>query len=251
MFQTEKDEMAREAMNKLTQMVRDSEMEVEALKMRNDDLVSLVQKTDQSQQQKGEDNEVVTFRAEVDKLNKEKEEIYAALTQKHQESLNYYAEIERLNTVMQDQQSVVPIQNAGVTEKVVNDNSNEIIVLKTKIKDLERRLNIQDKVSSSSSPSRRRAYSESLGDSCREEGNDKKATSSGNEAEFERQVAECEAKMEEKDSLIREAEAELLDVHKRLQEKAEEMTRSCEEARAHKRKLESLVSQTKCTYRSI
>ena len=51
-----------------------------------------------------------------------------------------------------------------VNEKVVNDNSNEIIVLKARIRDLEKRLNVSEKVPNSP-PARRRFYSECVDDS--------------------------------------------------------------------------------------
>ena len=85
---------------------------------------------------------------EVEGLRREKDEMYAALTQKHQESLNYYAEIERLNGILEESKSKTASSNgaenhhnsgAVVNEKVVNDNSNEIIVLKARIRDLEGR----------------------------------------------------------------------------------------------------------------
>ena len=45
----ENEEMGKEAMNKLSQLVRERDLEVEALKVRNDDLVALVQKADRLQ----------------------------------------------------------------------------------------------------------------------------------------------------------------------------------------------------------
>ena len=51
-----------------------------------------------------------------------------------------------------------------VNEKEVNDNSNEIIVLKARIRDLEKRLNVSEKVPNSP-PARRRFYSECVDDS--------------------------------------------------------------------------------------
>ena len=53
----EKDSMGKEAMNKLSQLVRERDLEVEALKMRNDDLVGLVQKADRLQQTDNQDSE--------------------------------------------------------------------------------------------------------------------------------------------------------------------------------------------------
>ena len=161
----EKDSMGKEAMGKLSQLVRERDLEVEALKMRNDDLVALVQKADQLQQT---DNQAESLKMEVEGLRKEKDEMYAALTQKHQESLNYYAEIERLNGVLEEYKSNEAnhqSKSSGVVnEKVVNDNSNEIIVLKARIRDLEKRLNVREKVPNSP-PARRRFYSECVDDS--------------------------------------------------------------------------------------
>ena len=188
---------------------------------------------------------------EVEGLRREKDEMYAALTQKHQESLNYYAEIERLNGVLEKSKSKTASSNGAenhhktavvVNEKVVNDNSNEIIVLKARIKDLEKRLNIREKVPNS--PTRRRFYSECIDDSkdgadisvpMVEHGNDAAA------ADLRRQLGECEQSLEEKKLMVREREEESLDLHKRLQETEEEVVRSGEEARMLKRKMESLV----------
>ena len=102
------------------------------------------------------------------------QDIYEALTLKHQESLNYYAEIERLNAVVADVQkqlaaksdsnriaeeeeernvevveevatttAAATLQSASRQDKAVIDNSNEILGLKAKIKELERRLNLE------------------------------------------------------------------------------------------------------------
>ena len=233
--------MAKEALNKLSQLVRDRDLEIEALKMRNNDLVGLVQETSDG------DN---ALKSQVEQLQKEKAEMYNALTQKHQESINYYAEIERLNKVLQDmpkeekQETGGPSGNSnGATEKVVNDNSNEIIVLKSKIKELEKRLTVQ--VAAGSSPNRKRFYSESQQGNNPNVGGDtanKESLGVGiHKAELEGRVLEYRKSVEEKETLVREMESESLDLHRRLQEKEEELTRSCEEARGHKRKLESLV----------
>ena len=53
------------------------------------------------------DNKTESLTNEVEGLRREKGEMYAALTQKHQESLNYYAEIERLNGVLEETKSKV------------------------------------------------------------------------------------------------------------------------------------------------
>ena len=221
----EKDGMAKEAMGKLSQLVRERDLEVEALKMRNDDLVSLVQKADRQT-----DNHAESLKSEVEGLKREKGEMYAALTQKHQESLAYYAEIERLNKVLEESTRAKP---PTVNEKVVNDNSNEIIVLKARIKDLEERLKAPN------SPARRRFYSECVDDY---KSNGGAAVEDGNAAELRSKTGECEQLLEEKQTLLREREEETLELHKRLQEAEEEAVRGGEETRMLKRKMESLVS---------
>ena len=62
----EKDAMGKEAMSKLSQLVRERDLEVEALKMRNDDLVALVQKADRLQG--GRTGFYILFLGDVDKL---------------------------------------------------------------------------------------------------------------------------------------------------------------------------------------
>ena len=118
----------------------------------------------------------------------------------------------------------------------MNDNSNEIIVLKARIRDLEKRLNIREKVPNS--PMRRRFYSECIDDSK----DSVSIVEDGNDAadDLRRQLGESEQLLEEKQSVVREREEESLDLHKRLQETEEEAVRSGEEARMLKRKTESL-----------
>ena len=109
----------------------------------------------------------------------------------------------------------------------MNDNSNEIIVLKARIRDLEKRLNIREKVPNS--PTRRRFYSECVDDSK----DSVSIVEDGNDAadDLRRQLGESEQLLEEKQSVVREREEESLDLHKRLQETEEEAVRSGEEAR--------------------
>ena len=59
--------------------------------------------------------------------------------------------------------------------------------------------------------------------------------------DLRRQLSECERLLEERQSAVRGREEEALELHKRLQETEEEAVRSGEEARALKRKMESLV----------
>ena len=57
--------------------------------------------SDLIRQKDEEISRLVAENANVETLAKEKQDLYSALTQKHQESLGYYAEIERLNAVIQ------------------------------------------------------------------------------------------------------------------------------------------------------
>ena len=116
--------------------------------------------------------ELEALKEQLSQLAREKQQFYEALTQKHQESLAYYSEIERLNQVLvqQQQQQQLHQRQAGPakddedavpglrSEKSVIDNSNEIIVLKAKIRDLEERL---ERYRLSGGP-RRRFLSESV-----------------------------------------------------------------------------------------
>ena len=163
--------MTRETVNKLSQLIRDKDLEIQSLVARNESLVSLVHnkssgndnnkdhpdnvllpETTATDSNKLAEEAQITLKDTINQLTKEKQDIYEALSLKHQESLNYYAEIERLNGVVlasqQQQLSNEQLQqqstsSSSVSEKSVIDNSNEIIVLKARIKDLERRLNAE------------------------------------------------------------------------------------------------------------
>ncbi len=114
--------MTKETVNKLSQLIRDKDIEISALQSKNDSLVSMVEKSS-----------AADLRDRTEKLEKEKVELFEALKQKHQENVNYYEEIKRLSGLV-----------AG--KKAVVDNSNEIIALKAKIKELERRLSAREVV---------------------------------------------------------------------------------------------------------
>ena len=94
----DQEEMSKEAIHKLSKVIKDKDLEIDGLKSRNESLVTLVQ-TNSS-------NEV------IDKLTKEKNDLQ-----------------EKLSNL-----------NKTITEKSVMDNSNEIIILKSKINELEKKL---------------------------------------------------------------------------------------------------------------
>ncbi len=140
--------MTKEAMNKLSQLVRDRDLEIKALKERNQGLVDLIknQGDAEGKPHQGTNKEVDGLEEKLATAEKERQQYYDALTQKHQESLAYYSEIERLtkvlSTTQQQQQQLQQQQQqlSSCPEKSVIDNSNEILVLKSKIRELERRL---------------------------------------------------------------------------------------------------------------
>ena len=123
----DQEEMSKEAIHKLSKVIKDKDLEIEGLKSRNESLVTLVQNN--------ASNEV------IDQLTKEKEEL----------------------------QEKVSNLNKSITEKSVIDNSNEIIILKSKICELEKKLSfaevkveMQDASLALNKNSRRRYHSESI-----------------------------------------------------------------------------------------
>lgn len=81
----EMEQMRSETVTKLSNIIRDKDIEIEALKSKNESLLLLASDSEQ----KAENNQIAT-------LEKEKQDLYEALAQKHQESLTYYNEIQRL-----------------------------------------------------------------------------------------------------------------------------------------------------------
>ncbi len=173
--------MTKETVKRLSKLIRDKDLEITALQDRNESLVTLVksqQNPSQGKKQEESSNdkesgEAGQLKMQLSTLGKEKQQLYEALTQKHQESLAYYSEIERLNRILVQQQQQQQLQHhaptgssadtVNVSEKSVIDNSNQIIVLKAKIRELEKKLEKQEGASQTQlSGSRRRYYSESV-----------------------------------------------------------------------------------------
>ena len=233
--------MTKETVHKLSQLVRDRDLEIEALRGRNEGLVALLK------QHEAADNGQNQLAA----LVKEKQDLFDALKMKHQESLNYYAEIERLNRVLHDERgrSASPAVAASHDKKAVQDNSNEIRVLKARIKDLERKLNVSrtadggDKGITFGGGQRRRYHSESVATSTDDDegsvsGKVTSVVNSGDEARLREELERLEAT----EHVLKEKEDQMVEQRKEMQATEEELNRAKEELRGYKRKADSLVS---------
>ena len=212
--------MTKEAVNKLSQLIRDKDLEITALKSRNESLVALVKRQegdaqpqtsgehqDHHQNSSSEDGQqhLQHLKAQVASLGNEKQQLYEALTQKHQESLAYYKEIERLNQILvqqqQQQQASASSSEAlgGCSEKSVIDNSNQIIVLKAKIQELEKKLAKQEMVAIVGVHGRRRFHSERVDAFDRGEENEEKSEEETNMLKVKLQ--EATSKVDAKDKV--------------------------------------------------
>eukprot|EP00095_Tigriopus_kingsejongensis_P008681 maker-scaffold72_size415059-snap-gene-3.21 protein:Tk08681 transcript:maker-scaffold72_size415059-snap-gene-3.21-mRNA-1 annotation:"thyroid receptor-interacting protein 11" len=244
-MESEKEDMTKETVNKLSELIRDKDMEIQALQERNKGLVELVQKHEDPPKAVQADGDNIKITEEINGLKQENQDLLAALGQKHQESLNYYAEIERLTQMMGTSNPPPEMQrSSSVSEKCVMDNSNEIIILKAKIKELERKLNRARFESQTSRPiwPRRRYHSESL----HENEPIELLVDPGIESESvkvvvdETAVSELSAKVQERDTMIRDRCNQVLELQKNLIEREESLTQREEEIRTLKRKVESL-----------
>ena len=95
------DDMQKEAIQNLSRMIRDKDLEVESLKQKNETLLSVLQESSQA------GNQINSLMAERDNLTKqltalqtEREQMIAYLNQKHQESVAYHNEVQRLTAVI-------------------------------------------------------------------------------------------------------------------------------------------------------
>lgn len=254
LFQTEKEDMTKETVNKLSQLIRDKDMEIQALQERNQGLVDLIQKHEKEPSSSNKTHEDNKLTEEFNQLQRANQDLLTALSQKHQESLGYYAEIERLNQAIEviKSSNEAAISSSNVNGKSVIDNTNEIVILKAKIRELERKLNNARLFDSQSSkPSyRRRYHSESLHDvepkifqiganevADAAENDDKDALK---QVLDDGAVSELSAKVQERDAIIRDKSNEVLEIQKTIHEREEALAQKEEEIRALKRKTESL-----------
>ena len=94
-------EMTKEAIKKLSQIIRDKDMEIEALSQKNQTLLQVLQESSQ------EGAQMASVMLERDNLSKQilafqndREQIIAALNAKHQEAVAYHAEVQRLSALV-------------------------------------------------------------------------------------------------------------------------------------------------------
>lgn len=124
-------------------------------------------------------------------------------------------------------------------EKTIHDNSNEIKILKDKIKDLEQKLTVTDKLSSVAitSSRRQRCFSENL----EQKPVDPGPTDPVVAHVWESKVKELESAIAAKDEIIAQKDGQILEYIHGWKEKEEELCQSQEELRNFKRKVGSLV----------
>ena len=110
---SEKNEMGKAAVHKLSQIIKDRDIEIEALKNKNESLLTVLQTNE-------------------DELQKQTEE-------REKSSLVLKAKVEECCAL---QSSLEDFKSYKCHNKTVTDNSNEILILKDKIHELERKLNL-------------------------------------------------------------------------------------------------------------
>lgn len=100
------DDMHREALQNLSRLVRDREVEMEALKQKNETLMAVLQDMNQGGDGGGGGAALTSHFADKENLERqlatlqsEREQMVAFVNQKHSESMAYHAEIQRLNAL--------------------------------------------------------------------------------------------------------------------------------------------------------
>lgn len=101
----EKEAMGRKAIQHLSQLVRDKEAEIEALRSRNGSLLQVLQGAEGGAAEVGGVKRLLAEKeaaeARLRAFHQDREQLVAALSQKHAESVGYHAEIQRLVALMQ------------------------------------------------------------------------------------------------------------------------------------------------------
>lgn len=161
---SETEDMTKEAMKNLAHLVREREIEIEALRQRSATLLTLLQEQDDSAATNGSSvtdahdrpnvTTIQTLLSERDHLKglnerhqMEREQIINALNQKHQESVGYHAEIQRLlgmldqvnkkySTLEESHNSVV--RQLEDQKKAAFETATEMVTLSSKTSELER-----------------------------------------------------------------------------------------------------------------
>ncbi|XP_052276114.1 thyroid receptor-interacting protein 11-like isoform X3 [Dreissena polymorpha] len=98
------DDMQKEVVQNLSRIIRDKELEVESLTQKNETLLSVLQ---DSSNEGGQINSLMKDKDELSKqlivLQGEREQMITYLNQKHQESVAYHAEVQRVTSLMKSE----------------------------------------------------------------------------------------------------------------------------------------------------
>ncbi|XP_023224958.1 thyroid receptor-interacting protein 11-like [Centruroides sculpturatus] len=140
-------EMTKEAVQNLCRLVRDKDLEIEALNQKNGTLLAVIQQSSDSDHTKELLKQCETLAKQLGAYKADREQIINALNQKHQESLKYHAEVQKLksllemethklNTLTHNHESVS--QQYEEKQKSLVNTQNEVIGLKQRVSDLEK-----------------------------------------------------------------------------------------------------------------
>lgn len=101
---TDANSMQKEALQKLSNIIRDKDVEIDALKQKNETLLAIFQDSSQNGPQINSlIQEKENFKKELSLLQAERDQIGSYLNQKHQESVAYHGEIQRLNAYIKNE----------------------------------------------------------------------------------------------------------------------------------------------------
>ena len=97
-------DMQKQALQKLSRLIQDKDLEIEALKQKNNSLLQVLQST--APNNSSDISKVLTDNEEMQKENKmlkeERDQLIVSIHQKHHESLTYYEEVQRLVGVVNE-----------------------------------------------------------------------------------------------------------------------------------------------------
>ena len=230
-------EMGKEAVKKLSQIIRDKDVEIEALRQRNGTLLQVLQDGDPSgnqiavmvQEKENLSHQVVLFQSE-------REQIIAALSAKHQESLAYHGEIQRLHGVLAEEQKrrdeldaeySLLAQQYEEKKQLLLNSQNELLTYKQKLKEvdgmykeeLQKQANVSKRIQSSRNKleTANDIVSNDNGDANQSQGNDNKLVAQLEE--MKSVLASHEEAFFEKDRIIEVKEAQIRAYEKTLKEK--------------------------------
>ncbi|PIK36153.1 putative thyroid receptor-interacting protein 11 [Apostichopus japonicus] len=136
-MQKPQNEMQKEALQNLSYLIQEKDLEIGALKQKNETLVQVLQTT--SPNNSLEINKVLGDKEQLEKENKmlkeERDQLVVSIHQKHHESVAYYEEVQRLAGVInQESQKYIDLQ------KTVDGLNNEKDQMDTSISDFKAQL---------------------------------------------------------------------------------------------------------------